>query len=351
MKQVLVSSANELYAFDGVDVITGNDELDILNEGAVAVLNDRGELVRSNSVANIKADLLDSKWIQIAVGGSSAKTLRLSAPIPRYGTTVSRADYAAAVAQVMWLGDNGDNAYDVNLPAFVPGDIATVTLVDTTPGYIPEAFTQYQYEVQNGDAQADILNGLIAIINADVDRLATAAGIDVATANAGISFTAVEVGKSFKALPQDLLEDADVLSHENEAGQTAATPATAPYKGIGVDTVVIEEESKWMTQEGKNNAVFMPTDFFSFPASALAGVTYDQWVINFDSIFGNRTSARTKNAIPMKLVLYVNTVNDGAATEINDSLKNIFTVAFAENYTDTVGALPMVPTSSPESGV
>lgn len=315
---------NETYlAKTGGGTIAGLHEVHLLAEGAVAIFTEDDLMVP----AAPSTSFADKAWFRIAVGQTGGIPY-FSKPIYRTSLggvlvrySASLYDAALDVAEKLWIGDNADNAYDVNLPAsLVVGTEATIQITIDDSGFIDTNSTSiYNYTVKTGDAKGDVLTALIAKINAD--NKATATGVDVTSSNAGIQLVCNTIGVRMHVSCSGILGDTDFVTAYND-NKGATTPPVAPSISPGNAALVARDVADWIAVRGKSNLVTMPADFFTDAMAPEAGVNYDTYVMT-------TPLPNPKGADPTFLKVYM---KDGLTTgtgKTKDALDAIFAAAFA----------------------
>ena len=179
--------------------------------------------------------------------------------------------YAAAVAQVIKVGSNGATL-DLTAPLSpVPGDVMSVRVFDLSkPSWDGRRERLYQYVCKPSDTRVTMVDGLVAMINADVTRKVNALKITQST-NLGIQFTAKTAGLPIMVKPED-----------NIYGSTVAT-TTANVSPVGTTAVVQALELDRSTERGNLNSFYMNRELYSVPSAVVAGVAYDYYTCTFET--------------------------------------------------------------------
>lgn len=206
--QVMVGLNKAYLAKRGGGSIANFTELNLLDAGALAILDENNNLIPSTVIT---ADLAGVQQFRFAMGmPNAANTPRLSVLIDRnaytqwfntYEAPVLEKDYVGKVATVGVTGLPG---------SFANGTYATVIVTDTTLGmYLPGQTKRYTVAVTAASNTATILAAIVALINADADAIVTAATLSDAS-NDYISLTSKAVGTNFKTGADDLLINATI---------------------------------------------------------------------------------------------------------------------------------------------
>jgi len=285
--QLMIVKSTTYIAKRGGGTIAGIAEINDLADGAVAVFADDGTLIDATASNLTTAH----KQLFIAVGGASES--RISKRIVRSGARYKATATSAAVNAVVYAGNIGSGTLDVNLPSvLLVGAIASVKLINTATGELPDAEIQrYEYAVKSGNTKADIINGLVAVIQARPDRMANAAAIAPTTATAGISFTGINSSVELKVLPAGILENAPI------------TKSVAAFAGIGLPAQLTALETKLSVYEGNTSRNMLTADLFKVPSFVDSAATYKTYNMGYS--YSKQYPTHTQGAVPQYLQLAV----------------------------------------------
>ncbi len=310
VQQVLIGKSVAYRAKSGGGSIVNMADVINLADGAVALFGEDGNLITA------AAGFADQKSFYIYVGGSTAANLRKSKKIVRRGAIYSAVAYDAPVKAINYVGDDGTNGYDVNLPStLVVGTFAYLSVIETTDGNVgTNKARRYEYKVLTGDTKASVVNGLVTAMNADADRLAVAAAIDPGDANAGISLTAVNYDMTFKVTVGGILANATI------SGQT--NTVLVNY-GSGRASQISELEAMALINEGSGNYTFMPSEFFSYGQQVDTATPATYHTYNMSWEYTAHYPTHSQGAVPNYLIL---AVVSGASQK--STLDTLFAAAF-----------------------
>lgn len=306
--QLLIGKSVAYAAKVGGGTIANMADVINLVDGAVAFFGEDGNLITA------AANFADQKIFYIFVGGVDSSKLRKSKPIVRHEAIFNASAYSAPVKEVRYVGDDGTNAYDVNLPSTLVVDtFAYLNITGTNNGNTGmNKSRRYEYKVKTGDTKANVVNGLVSIINADTDKFVTAAAIDAASVNAGISLTSNDYDFTFVMSVGGILSNATISKQTNTV--------YCDY-GIGRGLQVAAMEDELIINEGNGNYTFMNDSFFSYTKQADTSATYKTYNINWD--YTAKYPASSQMAVPQYLTLCVVT----GASQITN-LDTLFAAAF-----------------------
>lgn len=284
MKQILIGKQLAYAAKVGGGTISGINEIDLLDTGAIAVFSSDNVLITSAGVAT---ELIDKKAIIIAVGNqvdTSSKTY-ISTPIPRVGTDYAKKAYVAPVKQKKFVGYDGTTAgTQLNYPStLVVGDEAQIKITDTSSGLrnTSEDVKRYSTSVRSADTAATITARLVTIMNADVDAIIVAAGV---SSNTGISLEAKVASTTFDVALSGIIQDATMV----EKGGAVEGVSVAPVFGEGTFDLVKALEDLYSVERGNTNQFQQPALWYSNTSLAVSGLTYNVYTFYFN---GRRTTA------------------------------------------------------------
>lgn len=275
--QILISKQIAYIAKTGGGSISGINEINLLDTGAIALFTEDNLLITTSNMAQV---LSDKKKFYIAVGNQTdtySKSI-ISSLIPRRGTDYSKKAYVAPVKQIKYVGYDGTTAGTaLNYPTLVVGETAFLKITDTTLGLRTFATDQKRYEVKltSADTAATITEKMVNAINNDVDSIVVAAGQSTYT---GIKLTAKEYGATFDVSFSGILENATMV----EANGAITGVAVAPTFGEGTADQIIALEDLANTERGKTNRHTQESKWFNTTSLVIAGATYDLYTFNWN---------------------------------------------------------------------
>jgi len=255
--------------------ISGINELDQLDNGAIAVFTDRNELVTAANAATI---FENRQQFYIAVGqqGNTFTTSltnigsKVSEYIDRNSVHYQKKDYSAPAKQKVTIGVGADASGNNGMGGtVVAGTYANMRIFETTIGTIPNTkIERYEYRVKVGDTVSDVLEGLITKINANTTLgVATAQGATGSVV--GIYFTVNDYNQTVEITCDDIMLDATI-----DYTTTARGSVVINY-GVGTAAQVAEMEEERSVEEGNTNKTHIPQKYWKYtPVTDPAG-TYD----------------------------------------------------------------------------
>jgi len=267
--------------------ISGANALDLLADGSLVVLEKDGTFV-DDTLPVITKDA-----IYFAMGRTGKAPL-ISPIIDLASLAWNKLAYTAPVAKVMAVGSptNGGTTYNLNLPSSpTVGTIAGIMLIDESKPYeVRTREKRYEYQVRSGDTAATVAAAIIAKINADADRVATAAEVDTNNHD-GFTLTAVTAGNDFNVACDGILVNADILGYNEllvagTAGLTKGvisltTPVTANNVGQGTSAQILAAELDFSTEMGNTGLQSRGVNLFNFNQRTVAGATYVQYELTW----------------------------------------------------------------------
>ena len=235
MKQVHIVS-HDAYA-SGLTPGTGTvASIASLADGAFALVNKDPESASYNKIVDLASSsavsALPSK-VQF-VTKSANNGLKWSSIITVSKGTAQLLAAVAAVAKVVFVGNqtSGGTTYSLNLPTLAAGDLAGVTVIDTSkPVGTLRRERSYTYEVKSGDNAAAIVAALIALINADSHRIVNAA-VAYSGATDGFKLTGSTAGVNFEVAPIGVFRSADITTAGAGTAVTTAQGSAAQIKDL-----------------------------------------------------------------------------------------------------------------------
>ena len=290
MKQILVNKSIAYAAKVGGGTISGVNEIDLLDTGAVAVFTANNVLVTAANAAAVSPDV---KEFYIAVGNqqnvSGGSKTYISTLIPRMLLDYRKQAYVAPVKEVQYIGSDGTiGAF--NMGTLVAGTEAFVRITDTTPGLrtmgsvYENEIKRYATLVITGDTETTVANRLITAINADTDSIVVAAAVGATT---GIRLTAKEFGTTFNVSLDG------VLIYATKETPTATLPgaSVAVNYGKGTSTQMSALELQYSTERGNTNQIHLANYYYNVVSNIVSGATYDTYTYAWN---GNRNTALGK---------------------------------------------------------
>lgn len=315
MEHSIIAVKTDLaYSAGANSMATIND----LTPGAVAFIVDGTTYVTAAMLENTGtpehaasvASLAGYTYMQIAFGTSNGTILSKRMYRGSNLILAGHQPYEAPKAEVMYIGDNNSDAYDLNLPTtLVAGTVASITLTEQVNNYIDSTAKRatYSYTVKNGDTKADVLAGLVALITAG--DIATPVAIGSGTANQGIKLTCKTTGLKMGVALGGILADADVITFYNANGIAVQGAGDTnlpvnPYKGQGTAAQVIEDVNYWSALLGNTARVSYSDLMFTSPFGDLTGLTFQcafASYFNPDVVYPANTAA----SVPQMVKLYI----------------------------------------------
>ena len=272
-QDLLVCKSVAYAAKNGGGTINGQNEINLLDDGAIAVFNDQNVLVTAGSPAT---QLSDSKFIYLAVGGvDSDEGARLSTAIPRIGVDYRQQDYAAPVKQKSFVGNDGSTGSS-NMPGTITAGMVFEMRITELTGQPENAEhkRRYTHTAVTGSTETTILNALITAINADADRIVDAVAVGATT---GIQLTMRYDDRGFTVDCQEDLANADIK--ENGTGNSVAITYGA---GTVADLTPLDDYAS--TTIGNINSTFLGDKFYSKTTKLVTGATYDIYTYSFTPV-------------------------------------------------------------------
>ena len=188
----------------------------------------------------------------------------------------------SAVAKIIFVGNqtSGGTTYALNLPTLQAGDSAAgITIIDTSkPVGTLRREKSYIYEVKSGDDGSDIVTGLIAIINADANRIVNAA-VAYPLATDGFKLTGITTGVNFQVAPIGVLRNTDITDQDEGVEVTT---------GQGTATQIKDLEKFDMIERGLDDGKM--TELMSWTSDVNTAKSY-----NTLTLVGTQPSARPFN--------------------------------------------------------
>lgn len=279
----LIIGKDVAYALStATGVIAGSWASDLLTDGAIAIVDNGGTIVAHN-VASITAP-----YVKLITKTSSG-SVKTSFPLYKGKTTYSKLAYVAPVAAVKFVGSDlvgaaGD--YSFNLPSTLSvGDVVGIGIINKDKAEeVSGRMMPYEYTVVAGDVMTGILTNnvfkkLIAKINADPNKIVTAAAhlSGDGTGNVdGIKFTGT-AGTDFGIyrIP-GVLQNADIVEYllVNGETDTDSDEAVAFVRGSGTVAQIQAYLDATKSRDGNQNYLLNQDLLYSGGSQIVAGTTY-----------------------------------------------------------------------------
>ena len=263
----------------GGGVISGINEVNLLDAGAIAYFDDANNMLTAVIAA---ASLLDDKSIYFAVGSGDAATgARISQRVIRSNATYNKKADAAPVKPVKFFGFNG--VAGTLFPVVpVAGTVVSVRLIRQdiiNPQNLPNDKTRYDYVVKSGDTAIIIQNAIVAKINANPHSPAVALGTGGV---GGVQLTAKNFGETFEIGVADGFANATITE--------SAAPATLLEIGFGTPAQILSLEKYYDVEDGHTNKVnASPRNTWTRLSAVDTAETYDVYTISWRQDKGNPT--------------------------------------------------------------
>jgi hypothetical protein len=316
MRKFLATKSSVDYGYKtGSGTIAGSWELNVLANGALAVLENNGTLISGTAPVFTK----DSFYL--AVGrDNAAENSDLSPLLFREGFTYNKLVYSAPVAKIMYLGyDAATASYDLyNYTTLVAGTIASVRVVDLEkPVWDNSREYTVSHVITAADTKATIIADLVIQLNSTrANKVCTALDVTSST-DYGIRLTGDTAGVNFTAYLEDALKDGDIIEYKmiNRVYNGAATSATACAKGNGTYAQIKAWEDDFLTTDGKANLSWMGEYLWSVTSNLVAGETYTIYVLVSINPSDGRVLINEKNP-PVTVILAIPSGETGASGSI-----------------------------------
>jgi hypothetical protein len=302
MRRVIIVT-DGTYANDGATEVAGYDDINTLEAGAIVFLDQDGTKIDKAAPA------FSGDRFTIAIGlDSTNEVVDISPQINRATLQYNQTDYTAAAKKKMFIGYEGA-AGAHNLPTLVAGQVASVLIVDkqVSQEKTNERQRQYDYVVKAADVDQDVIDGLVALINADSLCPATAAAVST---DKGISLEAKTAGRDFTAqvnITDSILSSADIYEYNyvnKEYDGSYTTNSVKHTKGFGVAASLVPEELASKVRQGYQNSFKYNDELWSFPSNYSASLTYDQYVLTWTDPKNDRLQSKDAPYVK-ELIIYV----------------------------------------------
>ena len=265
MRQIVITK-DEDYA----DGITDINDLDVLTEGSLAIFDQDNNLID----LTLAVPATVNKFY-LAVGRAAGDTsgTKITPLIDRGTGEYTKKPYVAPVKQVSYLGNDGATG-SLNLPTLVAGDVAFVRISDVSRGFVPPVdIKRYEYVVQSGDTNVEVVAGIVNAVNNDPTSFVIAAAVG---ASVGIEFTAKEdyiaalnMGRSasFEIGHDGVFLNSDVITN-------GVSNSIAPTLGSGDARIVAALEEEFTPEHGNTNKVWLQDKYFNQSRQTVATTDY-----------------------------------------------------------------------------
>lgn len=287
MKQILITKGTIDYAATTGAALTGANNVDLIADGALICVESNGTLV-DGTTPTITQDAI------YFVMGRTGKAPLITPHIDIASLSYNKLAYTAPVAKIMVVGSptNGGTTYNLNLPSSpTVGTVASIMLIDETKPHEDRTREKvYEYQVRSGDTAASVAAAIIAKINADANKVATAAEVDTNNHD-GFTLTATTAGNDFNVSCDGILINADILGYNEllvagTAGLTAGvisltSPVTKNNIGQGTSAQILEAELDFSTEMGNTGLQSRGVNLFNFNQRTVAGATYVQYELTW----------------------------------------------------------------------
>lgn len=318
MKDIHVLKDVAYAAKQGGGVIASANEIRLLAPGAVAIVTEDGTLVDPTTVAG---DITSANNWTVFVGvdngsiSNADQYPRSTKLIPRAMDYVNSKAYAAPANQVTVVGNDGVTAgASLNLPATLTvGDSAFLRIVrrEVNTGAYPLASKQnsmhvaskvmrVEYIIKQGDAAADVVAGLVSIVNNHPENQGADKWVvaDAIAANTGVRLTSQVYGQVFEIGTDELLRSADVIVTTN-----------VNY-GSGTGRQVAEQEQIAVTRFGDSSRFHLSKQLFDVAPQADVSETYETFVFKWRKPQTAVIASNSADAVVNEMLIFI---PDGAS--------------------------------------
>lgn len=328
MKQIFISKQIAYAAKVGGGTISGINEINLLDTGAIACFAEDNTIL---SAAGIAAEIADKKRIYIAVGNqlTNESGSYISTLIPRLGTSYHKQAYVAPVKQKKFVGYDGTTAGTaLNYPTLVAGDTAFIRITRTTTGMrpYPDEIERYEVMVVTGETPASLTAKIVSAINANTSSIVVAAGVAV---NTGISLETKDAQDTFDVALDGVIQFASMV----EKGAAVEGVSVAPNFGQGTyDQVKALEDSLSVSARGNTNLIEQSALWYKNTSLAVAGLTYNVYTLTWHGRRESSTGPQDSYIQEVKLAI------PSSGTAPTTALETIFAEVFGNPETYETGA-------------
>lgn len=328
MNRLFVLKDVAYAAKTGGGTIAGANELNVLASGALALLNDKGELITETTGVVDVDKIADTKYFIIAAGRPGG--VLVVNQVPRQGIyELNRKEYKAPVAMVITAGGGTTPL------VFADNEEAIIKVYDVS-------FTS-RYNIQDlnvsiikrvGETNSAAIDRLVARINGKEDGFVTAAKVGTTDADFGITLT-----------PKDPRTTISVsLGGTFEYGNITTTTAQVYGDGVGEDVLQLEKD--FSVELGNGNYIDYSGDHYKQAFSTDASASYDMINMLWEGTHSSPT--RTHNVMKNRVVI---ALPDGAAALTIDNILNYLASLVGEAYDATLGEEPADDDGTANDGV
>ena len=332
MKELFVIKGSTAYAAKvGGGLIASRDEVNSLVEGALAVFTMDGTLVEGDETSFTTPAL----YFATKLNGVPKISQRIYRPFEFFKSTA-----VSAAAKVMVVGSNTNagTTYGLNLPSsLVVGTTAGIVIDDPDLPYENQTHKKpYEVMVQTGDTRATLVARLIAKINADVNRLATAAMVDTTNSN-GFKLTSVDATKNFTVSCRGILVNADVLEYKRivNAGTAGLTPGfvnglttvvVAYTQGRGTAGQILETETEYAPMDGDGPREKQGQNLYNQISGVVSGEAYVTSIIRSKVPSDNPLIPKNNFVTELEIAIPSSEYGTGEAGTLLDAIVAAFNV-------------------------
>lgn len=277
MYRALIAKNLAYAAKTGGGTIAGINEIDLLDEGAVAIFTENNTLV---TTATSAANLLGTQQFWMAVGakqvnpktGAVTPYIYKSFLIDRDAHIQEYCTYVAPVLQKVVVGKDGAGAGAMNFPvSLVVGTSAVLNVIETTESEFQPGFTKrYERVVTVTDTTETIIQALVDAVNNDADAIVTASVLLNGPTKVGILLTAKTLEGTFKVGTDEIIF--------NATKAYSGGSATLVNYGKGTPKIVSALEGKsQINSQGNANYIQQNNLFFGLTSLVNPSGTYNTW--------------------------------------------------------------------------
>jgi hypothetical protein len=276
MYRALIAKNIAYAAKVGGGTIAGINEIDLLDEGAVAIFTENNTLV---TTATSVANLLGTQQFWMAVGakqvnpktGGVVPYIYKSYLIDRDAHIQEYCTYVAPVLQKVVIGKDGAGAGAMNFPTLVAGDSAVINVIETSESEFQPGFTKrYEHIVTSTDTASTIIQSLVDAINNNDDSIVVASVLTNGGSNVGILLTA-------KTLEGTFTVGTDGIAFNATKAYSGGSASVVNY-GKGTPTILFNLEKKsQINSQGNSNYQMYNEKFFGLSSLVNPSGTYNTW--------------------------------------------------------------------------
>ncbi len=320
MNELMVVKDILLNAKIGGGLISGINEINSLDAGALAIFDDKNVML---TAANVVATLINKKSIYFAVGsGDATLGAKISQPVTRLGANVEYKYYTAPVKQVVLIGNDGVvSGASMNIATPVAGTIAYLRIIETTDTDINLIRAErYSYTVQTGDTAALVVAGLVAAANANTSTKYLVAAVNTSQ---GITVSQLSFGQTFEVGLDGIVSAATVTTDGSGA-------STVIEFGAGTSTEVADIEFEFNPEEGDTSRLYLANKYWKKASAVVTGAHYDLCNIQWKQT--HKTPIKTLGATDKQIIV---ALPNAPATFLMSTWHTIIAEAFGIHATDS----------------